>query len=425
MTSFSVQSFGCRVNQAEAFDWVNEFQKKGYHYEKDHAKSDIILVNTCTVTSRADRDVRGFLRRINRENPTARLILTGCYTERSSEEFKNHPQLSRIVPNSEKEKIAQFVTPVAPKQDGNPPQSFRSRALVKIQDGCDFQCSFCVVPSVRGQSVSLNRDRIIAQIREYLLQGFEEVVLTGVHLCLYGRDLDQRSSFVDLLEDLHKIEGLDRIRLSSLDPRFLTEDKLEFLAASPKICPHFHFSLQCGCDRILRRMGRQIRVTDYERVLDFFHNRVPQAALGADILVGFPEESASDFEETKSFLQSSPLTYLHVFTYSPRPGTQAAVMPQVRHWEKVRRAEILRTLSSQKNLRFRQQFLGRETEAIVIKKIEKGARVLTPNFIHVRLPFCPKNERERVMVKITHVSKDHTEGVVAEKLSARSHDGAG
>lgn len=425
MTSFSVQSFGCRVNQAEAFDWVNEFQKKGYRYEKDHAKSDIILVNTCTVTSRADRDVRGFLRRINRENPTARLILTGCYTERSSGEFKNHPQLSRIVPNSEKAKIAQFVTPVAPTQDGNPPQSFRSRALVKIQDGCDFQCTFCVVPSVRGQSVSLNRDRIIARIREYLLQGFEEVVLTGVHLCLYGRDLDQRSSFVDLLEDLHKIEGLDRIRLSSLDPRFLTEDKLEFLTASPKICPHFHFSLQSGCDRILRRMGRQIRVTDYERVLDFFHNRVPQAALGADVLVGFPDESASDFEETKSFLQSSPLTYLHVFTYSPRPGTQAAVMPQVRHREKVRRAEALRTLSSQKNLRFRQQFLERETEAIVIKKIERGARVLTSNFIHVRLPFCPKNEKERVMVKITHVSKDHTEGVVTEKLSARSHDGAG
>ena len=331
MTSFSIQSFGCRVNQAEAFVWADELQKKGYRYEKNHTKSDVILVNTCTVTSKADSDVRGFLRRINRINPSARLVLTGCYVERSSEEFVSNPQIWRIIPNSEKGNLSQILTPVAQPEEGISLQPFRSRALVKIQDGCDLRCTFCVVPSVRGHSISLGSNTIITQVREYLHQGFEEIVLTGVHLCLYGKDVDQSLSLVDLLQDLETIEGLGRIRLSSLDPRFLSEDMLEFFTTSQKICPHFHLSLQSGCDRILCRMGRKISVTDYQRVLNFFRHRVPHAALGADILVGFPEESASDFEKTQKFLEDSPLTYFHVFTYSPRPGTQASTLPHVRH----------------------------------------------------------------------------------------------
>jgi len=423
MTSFSIQSFGCRVNQAEAFVWANEFQKKGYRYEKDHTKSDVILVNTCTVTSRADSDVRGFLRRINRENPSARLVLTGCYVERSPEEFKSNPQLWRIVPNSDKDTLPQMLAPVAQPEDGNSLQPFRSRALVKIQDGCDLRCTFCVVPSVRGRSASLDRNKIITQVKEYLNQGYKEIVLTGVHLCLYGRDLDQTHSLVGLLRELERLEGLYRVRLSSLDPRFLSEAMLECFTTSQKICPHFHFSLQSGCDRILRLMGRKISVTDYQCVLNFFHHRVPNAALGADILVGFPEESASDFEETHKFLESSPLTYFHVFTYSPRPGTQASTLPQVRHREKARRAQVLRTLSLQKNLRFRQRFLEKEIEAVVVKKIGEGAQVLTSNFIHVRVPFCPKDEKERVKVKFTHVFENHTDGVVLESLSKPLNEG--
>jgi threonylcarbamoyladenosine tRNA methylthiotransferase MtaB len=420
MTSFSIQSFGCRVNQAEAFVWANEFQKKGYRYEKDHTKSDVILINTCTVTSRADSDVRGFLRKINRENPSARLVLTGCYVERSPEEFKSNPQLWRIVPNNEKDKICQILAPMAQTETGDTLLSFRSRALVKIQDGCDSRCTFCVVPSVRGHSTSQNREEIIAQVREYSEQGFEEIVLTGVHLCLYGRDQEQASSLVELLRDLEALKELYRIRLSSLDPRFLNKTQLEYFTTSRKICPHFHFSLQSGCDRILQLMGRKISVTDYERVLDFFHHRVPHAALGADILVGFPEESTTDFEDTQKFLENSPLTYLHVFTYSPRPGTPAATLPQVRHREKTRRARVLRILSGQKNLEFRQRFLEKKMDAIVIKKIGDGAQILTSNFIRVIVPFCSKEEKERTRVKITFVSEDHTEGIILDDRSETS-----
>ena len=424
MTSFSIQSFGCRVNQAEAFEWANEFQRKGYLYKKDHAKSDIILVNTCTVTSRADRDVRGFLRRIHRENPRAQLVLTGCYVERSPEEFKDNPQLWRIFSNSKKNTVNELLTPLDKPEDGRVLEPFRSRALVKIQDGCDFRCTFCVVPSVRGPSVSVDKDRVLSQVKEYVNQGFEEIVLTGVHLCLYGRGPDQSPSLVDLLKEMEKVDGLGRIRLSSLDPRFLSNDKLEYLATSPKICPHFHFSLQSGCDRILRRMGRKIHAVDYERVLHFFRCQVPHAALGADILIGFPEESASDFEKTQEFLRRSPLTYYHVFTYSPRPGTKAAVWPQVRHREKARRTRVLRLLSSQKNFLFRQRFLERDIEAVVIRKNGDGAQVLTSNFIHVHVPECPKEKKKRVRVRITHVSEEHTEGIVCENPSKTGDEGA-
>jgi threonylcarbamoyladenosine tRNA methylthiotransferase MtaB len=416
MTSFSIQSFGCRVNQAEAFLWANEFQKKGYVYAKNHSESDIILVNSCTVTSRADSDVRTFLRRIHRENPKARLVLTGCYAERSPDEFKRYPQIWKIVPNTKKETLAEMLTPLVKREDESSLEPFRSRALVKIQDGCDFQCTFCVVPSVRGKSVSVSKDKIISQIGEYVNQGFEEIVLTGVHLCLYGRDRDPKVNLAQLLQELESIEGLGRIRLSSLDPRFLNSDILEYLTTSPKLNPHFHFSLQSGCDRILRQMGRKVSVTDYERVLDFIHERVPHAALGADILVGFPEESALDFEESLKFLQGSSLSYFHVFTYSPRPGTKAATLPQLRHREKARRAQVLRTLSRQKNFAFRKRFLEEELDAVVIKKKGSEADVLTFNFILVRVPCCPEEIKKRVKVRITHVLEGHTEGRVVEGI---------
>lgn len=422
MTSFSIQSFGCRVNQAEAFEWANTFQSRGYRYEKDHTKSDIVLVNTCTVTSRADSDVRGFLRKIHRENPRARLVVTGCYVERSPDVFKDNPQIWRIVPNSEKDTLSEMLTPLAQTEDGRSLEPFRSRALVKIQDGCDFRCTFCVVPSVRGRSISLDREKIFSLVNDYLKQGFEEIVLTGVHLCLYGRDRSRKTSLIGLLEELEAIEDLGRIRLSSLDPRFLSDDMIAYLTASPKICPHFHFSLQSGCDRILSHMGRKIGVNEYKRVLEIFRRKVPHAALGADILVGFPEESASDFEETQKFLQRSPLTYLHVFTYSPRPGTKASALPQVRHREKGRRAGILRALSRQKNRRFRQRFLETELDAVVIEKNEKG-QLLTSNFIPVRVPFCPKEMKQRVKVKITHVDDDRTEGMVVEHPSKPLNEG--
>jgi threonylcarbamoyladenosine tRNA methylthiotransferase MtaB len=415
MTSFSVQSFGCRVNQAEAFAWVSEFQRRGFLFQTDHSRSDIILVNTCTVTQRADSDVRMFIRKMHRTNPKARLVLTGCYAERAAEELESMPQVWKIVPNQKKEDLCQRLFPDSVPESGSFVRPYRSRALVKIQDGCDYGCRFCVVPSVRGPSKSSTREGVVRQVRDAAAQGFREVVLTGVHLCLYGRDLKPKQTLLGLLEELEGITDLKQIRVSSLDPRLLSDDLLDHLTSSPMICPHFHLSLQSGSDRLLRSMGREIGTKTYLRILDRFGEKVPMAALGADIMVGFPGESEVDFQRTRDFLASSPLTYFHVFAYSPRPGTPAADWTQVMNRVKFERASELRNLSQQKNMRFRQIFLGKECEGIVIRKEQTRTHILTSNYIDVTVPFAPADERETVTVRITEVSQDKTSGEVIEQ----------
>jgi len=412
MISFSVQSFGCRVNQAESFAWVSEFQRRGFRFHRDYTQSDVILVNTCTVTHRADSDVRVFIRKIQRTNPKARLVLTGCFTERAREELVSIPQIWQIIPNQEKDDLCQRLFPDSVPDSESSVTPYRSRALVKIQDGCDFGCRFCVVPSVRGRSKSFPKEAIVKEVQDHVARGFQEVVLTGVHLCLYGRDLKPRLTLLELLDELENVPGLKQIRVSSLDPRLLTEDLLNHLTSSSRVCPHFHLSLQSGSDRVLRSMGREIQTDAYQRILGVLHGKSPMAALGADILVGFPGERDEDFECTHEFLASSSLTYLHVFVYSPRPGTPAANWPQVADGVKFERASLLRKLSQDKNMHFRQLLLGKECEGIVIKKERHGARILTSNYIDVDVPFSPSDEREAVTVRISEVSLDKTSGEV-------------
>ena len=216
MTSFSIQSFGCRVNQAEAFSWVDEFQKHGLKYEKDFFKSDLVLVNTCTLTSRADRDVRSFLNRTSRLNPKARLIVTGCFAERAADELKKFPQVWQVFSNQKKEELpAKIISLIGPTAE-NSRASYRSRALVKVQDGCSLSCSFCIIPQVRGRNKSTRPDIILQRVQDYLEQGFQEIVLTGIHVCLYGSDFSPKLTFLDLLKKMEGLKESARIRLSSL-----------------------------------------------------------------------------------------------------------------------------------------------------------------------------------------------------------------
>jgi len=345
MTSFSIQTFGCRSNQAEAFLWADVFQKHGLKYEKDFSRSDLVVVNSCTLTSRADSDTRSFIRKVSRTNPKARLIVTGCYAQRAPEELKDMPQVSCLLSNTEKKDLdAKVLSFAGPGTEGQI-SPFRSRASVKIQDGCNFQCSFCIIPSVRGRSVSFSKREILAQIKEFISQGFKEIVLTGIHLCSYGLDLNTKSSLLELLQEIESLNGLAKLRLSSLDPRFLSPSLMDHITASEKVCPHFHLSLQSGSDDVLHRMGRRIRVENYKNIISSLREKSPQASLGADIIVGFPGESEEDFSQTYRFLEESPLTYLHVFSYSPRPGTAAASWQQVNSKVKKERARLLRDLS--------------------------------------------------------------------------------
>jgi threonylcarbamoyladenosine tRNA methylthiotransferase MtaB len=414
MTSFSIQTFGCRVNQAEAFSWADEFQSHGLRYEKDFTRSDFIVVNSCTLTSRADRDVRSFVKRASRLNPKARLILTGCYVERKPEDFEEFPQVWLLLSNTDKRNLPAKVLTLANPQGDIPYLPFRSRALVKIQDGCSFRCAFCVIPKVRGPSVSFGKDEILAQVQKFINLGFREVVFTGIHLCSYGLDLRPKSSLLELLEEVEKLDGLRRVRLSSLDPRFLSPRLLDYITSSEKVCPHFHLSLQHGSDEILERMGRRISVEDYQRILAFLRHNSPRASLGADLIVGFPGETEEDFKMTHRFLEKSPLTYFHVFSYSPRPDTPAASWPQLDSKVKHERAALIRMLARKKNADFRRLFVGEECDAVVIKKKSDRSEVLTSNYIRVFTPPPCREVKEEVNVKITRVTPRDTFGEITD-----------
>jgi threonylcarbamoyladenosine tRNA methylthiotransferase MtaB len=414
MISLSIHNFGCRVNQAEALLWADEFQEKGIRLEKDFYQSDFVLINSCTLTHRSDRDVKKFIKRVSRSNPKAKVIVTGCLVEGAYEDLQALPQTWRLFRNIDKNDLAATVlSMIRPQEKPLPRVNFRSRALLKIQDGCNFQCTFCIIPMVRGKSYSLPLREIIAQGKKFISQGYQEIVLTGVHICSYGLDQESRGGFLGLLLEIEKIKGLRKVRLSSLDPRFLNGPLLGHMTSSRKICPHYHLSLQHGSDDILKRMGRKIKVADYHRILAYLRKNSPQASLGADIIVGFPGESEDDFEETYRFLEKSPLTYFHVFPYSPRPGTAASSWPQTDENVKKRRASLLRRLSRQKNLNFRLRFLDRELDGIVIKNEKEGAEVLTFNYFKVLVPHCPSEEREEVRVQIRKVSQKETIGVMA------------
>ena len=323
MTSFSIQNFGCRVNQAEAFEWASALQERGWTLTDEPAESGLIIVNTCTLTARADRDVRKFIRRAGREHPGSRIVVTGCLAERAPGGLAGMPGVWKVISNREKAGLPAAILGIegAPAPAAAPaPARFRARAFLKVQDGCDMACAFCVIPAVRGRSVSIPPATAVERAGRLARRGYAEIVLTGIRLCAYGRDLVPRSSLLDLLRAVGNLPGPFAVRLSSLDPRLMPGPLVDLLVSSPKIRPHFHLSLQHAAPRRLEAMGRASTPAGYESLLERLRRGRPEAALGADVIVGFPGETEAEFAFLADFIERSPLTYLHVFTYSPRPG---------------------------------------------------------------------------------------------------------
>lgn len=414
MTSVFIHNFGCRVNQAEAFDWSCRLGEAGISVARDWHQAEWVVVNACALTARAEADVRQFLKRIQRESPGTRILVTGCLAEKTREELARNSSVSRIIPNSRKDSLVEeLLALTGTGQDKPERRLFRSRALVKVQDGCDAHCTFCIIPSLRGKSRSRSLEQVVECARSAVDRGYQEIVLAGIHLCAYGQDLEPRKSLLDLLQALTAIEALRMVRLSSLDPRLLPRPLLEFLVREEKICPHFHLSLQHASESVLRRMGRKSTPAEYLEILNFLRAGRPEASLGADIIVGFPGEEEADFNFLKDFLRESPLNYFHVFSFSPRSGTPAAKWEQVPENIKKKRSEELRRLSREKNQAFKKMFSGRELAGIVIKK--KGAmfEVLTGNYIKVMI----KSEKELkpgqlVRVRVTEASPGLSQGEV-------------
>lgn len=414
MTSVFIHNFGCRVNQAEAFDWSCRLGEAGISVARDWRQAEWVVVNACALTARAEADVRQFLKKIQRESPGARIVITGCLAEKTREELARNSSVSRVIPNSRKDSLVEeLLALTGTSQDKTERRSFRSRALVKVQDGCDAHCTFCIIPSLRGKSRSRSLEQVVECTRAAVERGYQEIVLAGIHLCAYGQDLQPPKSLLDLLRALTAIEALRMVRLSSLDPRLLPRPLLEFLVTEEKICPHFHLSLQHASEPVLRRMGRKSTPAEYLEILNFLRSGRPEASLGADIIVGFPGEEEADFNFLRDFLRESPLNYFHVFSFSPRSGTPAAGWEQVPENIKKKRSEELRRLSRGKNQAFKKMFIGRELAGIVIKKKGSMFEVLTGNYIKVMI----KSDKELkpgqlVRVRLTEAGPALSQGEV-------------
>ena len=399
--TYHLQNFGCRATQADGATIERQLLDRGLQPAEYAGDAEVVILNTCTVTASADQDARAAIRRIHRENPQARILVTGCYAQRAPEELSALPGVSLVVGNSHKHELANFVSPLIRNTSFVPltevgsgaacnvivgdifahtelmaapvfeSGSFeKTRPNLKVQDGCNNRCSFCIIPYVRGKSRSLKLEQVLREVDGLVAGGYREIVLSGINLGRWGRELTPRTSFANMLRTILDQTAIEKIRISSVEPMDWTNEVIELVASSPRICKHAHVPLQSGSDKILRKMHRKYRPWHYADRIERIRHAMPDAAIGADVMVGFPGESDDDFEQTRAFIERLPFTYLHVFTYSSRPGTPSAEMSdQVPVQVARERNRVLRELIAGKKREFMESFVGREVEAITLTQL--------------------------------------------------------
>lgn len=430
---FHTITLGCKLNQFDGAAIEGELARRGYVPLEDVARADVVVLNTCTVTGKADADARRLIRGIRRDNPGCRLLVTGCYAERDPDRIAAIGGVDRVFGNRDKPRFAELLDDLglAPRTlvrdgDGESPADrgcdgsldvpdalhfgSRSRAFLKVQEGCNLVCSYCVIPSVRGRSRSVPADRVAGAMAGLFRSGFREVVLTGVNTGDWGLDLEPRTDLAALLDRLLDACGPNRIRLNSLEPRTVTDGIVARMASDPRIAPHLQVPLQSGSDDVLHAMRRNYRVALYLERLHRLAERVPRIGLGADVIVGFPGETDARFEDTYRTIADSPLHYLHVFAWSPRPGTRAADLDGRPHGDAVReRSARLRDLADRKGRAFRSSLVGVPLDAIVLGERsaeDRRLRALTGNFVEVDLPAGSAGRGDLVDVRIERVDAD-------------------
>jgi threonylcarbamoyladenosine tRNA methylthiotransferase MtaB len=422
VASFYVQNFGCRATQADGAAIEQQFLHRGYEPAVNLSEADWVVLNTCAVTAAAEQDARAAIRRIKRGNPGCKIVVTGCYAQRAPQEVGGLPGVTQVVGNSHKHKLADIA--VGRVFDGNNSGSGgfvplnnlisaesshlgaeifvsdifahtellaapvfdsaneRTRPNLKVQDGCNNRCSFCVIPSVRGSSRSLQLDEVVREVNHLVDSGYREVVISGINLGRWGRDLQSRAvrggrprtpRLEDLVTEILQQTSLEKLRISSVEPMDWSDSFIRLMAESPRIAKHAHVPMQSGSDSVLRRMHRKYRPWHYREKIENIRAAMPDAAIGADVMAGFPGETDAEFEETRRMVEELPFTYLHVFTFSARPGTPAATMPnQVPLRVARERNRTLRDLAAGKKGEFMRSFIGRELEAITLDGEAKG-----------------------------------------------------
>lgn len=389
---YHVVTLGCKLNQYDSARAEGILRARALSPTRDPAEAEVIIVNTCTVTSRADAEGRRLIRRMRKLSPEARIVVTGCYAERDPEELARSTPADAVVGLSERDKLSEALLGVEECVTAPIALAFgdRARAWLRVQEGCHLSCSYCIIPTVRGPGVSTPIEDCVRQMREFAEQGIVEVGLTGVNVGAWGRDLEPRRELADLLEALIAGEAPLRIRLNSLEPRTVTRRVLELMAAHPdRIVPHIQVPLQSGTDSVLARMSRNYRTGFYADKIHEARETVPDICLGADVITGFPGETDEEAEDTARFIEELPLAYLHVFSYSIRPGTRAAKMvAHVAPHVIKERTTRLRALGLEKARHFRELMLGRTLRGLALHAHAAcgATRVLTGNYIEVLVP---------------------------------------
>jgi threonylcarbamoyladenosine tRNA methylthiotransferase MtaB len=444
MTTVSIATLGCKVNQFESEALMASLEQRGYDLIPFGERADVSVINTCTVTHRADFQSRQMIRRAFRFNPKSLIIVTGCYAQVAPETISNIQGITYVLGNREKNQIPDLlplmqggqyprVQTADIQQEVNfsdiPLYSFHhhTRAFLKIQDGCNAHCSYCIVPHARGQSRSLPPERLLEHLRILRENGFKEVVLTGIHMGAYGLDLHPSFSLERLLRRVEGEETPDRIRLSSLEPGDFSPDLISFLSQSKRVCPHLHIPVQSGDDETLKMMNRDYDHSFISDLIVELHRKIPKLSMGADVIVGFPGETDERFRGTYELFESLPFSYLHVFPFSKRRGTPASKFP----WEvdegKIRkRAERMRELGRQKRQAFYHQFLHQELSVLVEDRREKGSgrwKGFSRNYIPIILTNgCGSEDHpdwinQEWRVKVTELSENGAVGRVIGKVN--------
>ncbi|MCC0642887.1 tRNA (N(6)-L-threonylcarbamoyladenosine(37)-C(2))-methylthiotransferase MtaB [Clostridioides sp. ZZV14-6150] len=431
MKKVAFYTLGCKVNQYETEAMLELFEKDGYEQVNSEEYADVYVINTCTVTHMSDRKSRQYIRRVKKKNSDAIIAVVGCYSQVSPEEILDIEEVNLVMGTNDRRKIVEEIRKidaskkVSTVDDIMKVKAFeeieisqtngKTRAFMKIQDGCDRFCTYCIIPYARGRVRSRDIDSIVDEVKKLAKNGYKEIVLTGIHVASYGKDLkDKNIKLLDVIKQINEIDAIERIRLSSVEPILFTDEFVNEVLKMEKVCPHYHLSLQSGCDETLKRMNRRYTTLEYKTIVDRLRDKMPNVAITTDVIVGFPGETNEEFKQTYEFLKDIELSQMHIFKYSPRKGTPAATMenqidPQIKHF----RSEQLLNLSKENFNKFATKFIGSELDVLFEQNIEGNKfEGLTSNYIRVVVESDKNIQGQILKVKINDVKNEYVEGIL-------------
>ena len=398
-------TLGCRVNVYESEAMAEKFIREGYEVVEPSEVADVYVINTCTVTNMGDKKSRQIISKSRRLNENATIAVVGCYSQMSPQEVSEIPGVDVVLGTRNKGDVVYYVNKARDEgksqvhvesviknkkfEDLNIEEyQDKTRAFLKIQDGCNRFCTYCIIPYSRGSVCSKDPRKVMEEVKNLAEHGFKEIILSGIHTASYGLDLEGKITLIDLIEDIENIEGIERIRIGSIEPAFFTKEVIEKMKTFKKLCPHFHLSLQSGCDSTLKRMNRRYTAAEYKAAVELLRETLPDVSITTDVIVGFPGETEEEFKETFNFLEDIKLTKTHIFKFSPRKGTRAENMPgQLDGNVKDKRSKILMDLNKKNESDFNEKFIGREMDVLFEGHIKDGLlEGYTANYIKVQVP---------------------------------------